>query len=264
MRFSTLNISITICSYNKKEILRETLKRLLEDKEKEDEIIVVDDGSDDGSQRMLDNMNFENFKTVFREDKGYRLASARNIALRNASYEPILQIDDDDWLEGDISDLKGLYKAERLVTLRRDCVEGGQIRKDERLLSYDSQKKMLRKKLYLLAGTAEDGVERTGLVWGPILFSKETAQGVGNYEEEYDGHWGREDTDFASRFYLAGYPIFYYAGEAFVHQDHKKHTDWKQERNINDYLLQYKLNCYKEKEKFQNFSFPFNEPRNPI
>ncbi len=60
-----------------------------------------------------------------------------------------------------------------------------------------------------------------GLVWGGIMmFSKSRVTAVGGFDEEFDGSWGAEEHEFASRCYNSGMRLYYSMELAVTHLPH--------------------------------------------
>ena len=91
--------SIIIPVYNVESYLRECLDSVLHQTFKEWEAICVNDGSTDGSLRILEEYAAKDsrFKVVSQANGG--LSAARNTGMDNATGEYILFLDSDDWLE---------------------------------------------------------------------------------------------------------------------------------------------------------------------
>lgn len=89
-------ISVQICTYNRKEMLRRCLEAYFEmDYPVSDfEIVLVDDGSDDGTDRMVAELHSPCRITYIRKDHG-GLSAARNVGIHNARSKIILFADDD-------------------------------------------------------------------------------------------------------------------------------------------------------------------------
>lgn len=91
-----MDISIQICTYNRKDILKKCLEALCKlnyDKDKF-ELVLVDDGSKDGTGQLIKDMNLPiHHKYIYQKNAG--LATARNKGIRAASGQYILFIDDD-------------------------------------------------------------------------------------------------------------------------------------------------------------------------
>lgn len=92
------NISIIIPIYNVEKYLDKCLESLVEQTMKEIEVIMIDDGSTDGSSQIADTYakKYINFKVIHKDNGGQ--AQARNIGLRHARGEYILFLDSDDLL----------------------------------------------------------------------------------------------------------------------------------------------------------------------
>jgi len=86
-------ISIIIPSYGQKDYLAEAIESAL-GQTKKAEIIVIDDGSKDGSLEVA--KSFRGIKVISQVNKG--LASARNTGIMNATGDYILPLDADDIL----------------------------------------------------------------------------------------------------------------------------------------------------------------------
>jgi glycosyltransferase involved in cell wall biosynthesis len=88
MEFSTI-----IPTYNRRELLRRTLQTILSQQEFEPEIIVVDDGSTDGTLEMLQTMA-PRIQTFRQTNRGP--GAARNLGMTNAKGDYIAFLDSDD------------------------------------------------------------------------------------------------------------------------------------------------------------------------
>ncbi len=98
-------VSIIIPTYNRRRYLKNALKSLENINYPEYEVIVVDDGSTDGTGEMIsamrDKLSFR-LRYYHQENKG--LSSARNLALKNGKGDIFVSVDDDmlfekDWLD---------------------------------------------------------------------------------------------------------------------------------------------------------------------
>lgn len=89
-----MNISVVIPTYQQGSTLAETIQSVLNQSRKPDEIIVVIDGSKDGSLSIAESYPI---KVIEQVNKG--LSSARNTGIMNATSEWILFLDSDDVLK---------------------------------------------------------------------------------------------------------------------------------------------------------------------
>lgn len=98
---SECKISIIVPVYNVKDYLEQCIKSLLHQSYKAYEIILVDDGSTDGSSDICDNWAVHpNIRVIHQDNRG--LSAARNVGIQNAHGEYILFVDSDDYISEDI------------------------------------------------------------------------------------------------------------------------------------------------------------------
>jgi len=90
-----MTISIVIPTYNQAQTLSETIHSVMDQTRKADQIIVVVDGSKDGSLAIA--KSYEEIKVIEQVNKG--LSSARNTGIMNATSDWILFLDSDDVLK---------------------------------------------------------------------------------------------------------------------------------------------------------------------
>lgn len=91
-----MTVSIIIPIYNARRFIRQTAGDILRQTFRDIEVIFVDDGSDDGSGRILDRlaMKDERIRVIHQENGG--TARARNAGIRSASGKYLMFMDDDD------------------------------------------------------------------------------------------------------------------------------------------------------------------------
>ena len=95
-------VSIVIPVYNKKEYLHKCVDSIIKQTHKNIEIILVDDGSQDGSALLCDELAESDKRIiVIHRDHG-GVVSARKAGLRQARGKYILNVDGDDWIEKDM------------------------------------------------------------------------------------------------------------------------------------------------------------------
>lgn len=92
-------VSVIVPVYNVEPYLRKCLDSLINQTCKEIEIIIINDGSTDNSQLIIDEyaLKYDNIKTIVQSNKG--LSEARNIGIKYASGEFLAFVDSDDWIE---------------------------------------------------------------------------------------------------------------------------------------------------------------------
>lgn len=130
-------VSICIPTYNRKDYLKETLETVFAQTYKDYEVVIVDDGSTDGTDEMIAGMT-ENIRYFKQENAGD--AAARNTLMKMAKGEYITFIDSDDLLYPDT--------VERLTNSvehhnGKACGYGGYIRIDENGTELPTKQKKL-------------------------------------------------------------------------------------------------------------------------
>ena len=97
-------ISVIVPVYNVEPYLRKCLDSVINQTYKDMEILIVDDGSTDGSDDICDEYKTDNRVKVFHtENRG--LSCARNVGLDNAKGDWIGFVDSDDWIEPEMYEL---------------------------------------------------------------------------------------------------------------------------------------------------------------
>ena len=91
-----LTVSVIIPTHNRCQLLRRALLSVYKQTIQAEEIIVIDDGSTDGTEEML-GKEFPDVKYTFQENAG--VSAARNLGIRQAKGEWLAFLDsDDEWL----------------------------------------------------------------------------------------------------------------------------------------------------------------------
>jgi len=118
-------ISIIVPVYNIKEYIERCVKSIQDQTYRNLEIILVDDGSSDGTEKILDKLaaGDERIKVFHKENGGS--STARNLAITKSTGEYLGFADSDDFLEPDMIEL--LYDG-----IKRHGVKCSQIGRDER------------------------------------------------------------------------------------------------------------------------------------
>ena len=118
-------ISIIVPVYNIKEYIERCVKSIQDQTYRNLEIILVDDGSSDGTEKILDKLAAEDERIkVFHKENGGS-STARNLAITKSTGEYLGFVDSDDFLEPDMIEL--LYDG-----IKHHGVRCSQIGRDER------------------------------------------------------------------------------------------------------------------------------------
>ncbi|MGN1311391.1 MAG: glycosyltransferase family 2 protein [Bacilli bacterium] len=97
-----MKVSVIVPVFNVENYLEKCLTSLVNQTLKDIEIIIINDGSTDGSQKIIDKFKKENnnIKNYIQQNKGQ--ASARNFGLQHCSAEYVTYVDSDDYIELDM------------------------------------------------------------------------------------------------------------------------------------------------------------------
>lgn len=133
-------VSVIIPVYNVADYLTECIQSVLNQTYRNIEIVIIDDGSTDGSGSICDKAaeNDERIKVTHQENNG--VAAARNAGLDAATGEYIMFVDSDDYIEPDAVE----YLLNIIVHKSADLVIGDYVRvntDDERLDSIEGDEK---------------------------------------------------------------------------------------------------------------------------
>lgn len=90
-------LSIILPFYNSEKYIKETIERILKSTYKDIEIIAIDDGSEDKSKKIVEEMQDDRIKIYSQKNKG--VSAARNIGISLAKGEYITFVDADDLVE---------------------------------------------------------------------------------------------------------------------------------------------------------------------
>ena len=90
-----MKVSALLSTYNNELYLEQTIESVLNQTYKEFEFIIVNDGSTDGTKRILDKYNDERLK-IINLDRNIGISNALNLGLTYCTGEYIIKIDGDD------------------------------------------------------------------------------------------------------------------------------------------------------------------------
>jgi len=116
---NTPKISVIVPIYNKEFFLEKCIISILEQTEKDIEIILVDDGSTDGSSKICEEFAKKDSRVLYKKKENGGVNSARNYGCRYASGEYIAFVDPDDYIE------KDAYEKMLACSKNADIVIGG-------------------------------------------------------------------------------------------------------------------------------------------
>lgn len=140
-----IKISVIIPVYNVEKYLSDCLESVIQQRYRNIEILCVNDGSTDGSLKILEKYANKDcrIKIISQENKG--LSAARNNGIRNATGEYICFLDSDDMLEKDalrvISNVLMQSKVDALCFNAKVICEDRSLQEYDRRAAYFTRKK---------------------------------------------------------------------------------------------------------------------------
>ena len=223
-----MKISVITTIFNRPEHLRLLLASLAGQTRVPDEIVVADDGSDGATvaamERHLSSCGISS-KTVRQEKDGYRLAAARNKAIRAATGDYLLFVDCDMGLLPDVVAIHERRSARRrLLCGNRGLLDEAATR--ALFLAAPAPAEADWEQAWAHADVGELAAAARLFAWHAALrrwrlarphkpkllgchFSlyREDVARVNGFDENFVG-WGYEDDDFARRLYKSGVAPF--------------------------------------------------------
>jgi len=226
--------SIIIPSYNMRDLLQKTLTALIPQISGQDEVIVIDDGSNDGTEEML-KQEFPRVKCFRQKREGPRLQRARNIGIKAAKNDCVILLD------ADCIPLPEFVKAHKHSFGPNVVVTGKIFREDKEKQVNDEhpdwgQQRFLKEN------------ELNQIRCGNLCFSRSSILKIDGFAEDYDGTWGIMDgLDFASKVtYLLGGKIQANSQARVIHKYHLALRE-KKDADRNRLIFQRNLKEYKKR-----------------
>jgi glycosyltransferase involved in cell wall biosynthesis len=129
---SDVRISTIIPTYNRDKTLKRAIDSILAQQYPASEIIVVDDGSTDSTEEIVEKLG-ENVRYLYQENAG--VSAARNRGVEQANYDWVAFLDSDDyWTPGHLSSLAEVIQATNAEAALYFC--DTQFPHKEHLISY--------------------------------------------------------------------------------------------------------------------------------
>ncbi len=108
-------VSVVIPAFNAVKTLEATVNSVLAQTVREIEIIVVDDGSTDGTLKLASSFRDDRLRAVHQQNAG--VSAARNVGLRSATGDYVAFLDSDDlWLPEKLAKQLALIESDRTIS----------------------------------------------------------------------------------------------------------------------------------------------------
>jgi glycosyltransferase involved in cell wall biosynthesis len=194
-------VSVYVTNYNYGKFIRQAIESLLKQTFQDLEIIIIDDGSTDGSRDIIESYSQnEKVKIIYQQNKGLNVSN--NIALRVAQGKYIMRLDADDFLDRNalLVMTNILEKDEKLGLVFPDYYivdEYGEILNIEKRHKFDEEVSLLDQPAH---GAC-------------TMIRKKYLQILGGYDEQYRCQDGYELwIKFTAKFKVTNIdtPLFYY------------------------------------------------------
>ncbi len=213
-----LTCSLIITTYNRPDALLKSLESVLQQEVPPDEIIVADDGSGEETREVIKAFAKHSFipvKHLWQEDKGFRIARSRNIAIAKSDCDYIIVID------GDLLLHKSFVKDHLACAKEKNYIQGSRVilskELTEQLLNNKIKKiqnivfsaniKNRSKGFYIPIASKIYCIRRSrshsGIRGCNFSLFKSDILKVNGFNEDFNT-WGKEDSEFAERLFNAG------------------------------------------------------------
>jgi len=208
----TPRVSVVIPAYNRRSYIRETLESVFAQTFRDFEVIVVDDGSTDGTEEVLA-LYGDRIRSFRQDNRGP--SAARNLGVRHARGRWIAFQDSDDLSANDhLESLFGFVEKHPGygMVFANGGYLGGPEHGRETIVPRNSSRRVAAKGV-TLGDLFEKGIFRVQA----SLIAKSTLEEVGGFDESI--RIG-EDLDLAMRIWLS-YPVAYLDKVVFLYRKHE-------------------------------------------
>ncbi len=203
----SLNISVIIPLYNKEKAIKSTVLSVLNQKHKDFELLIVDDGSTDNSLGIVSQIDDPRIKILSKVNGG--VSDARNFGVKNAKFDYIFLLDADDLITKDcllrFSGLASKYADESVFTSNLKVTFAG---KSDLIFCRGNSEKIVNEPLKAL--WERKVYPRTG----SMLIKKECFEQIGYFNTNITSG---EDLEFTLRM-LNKYKVVYTPRVLFYYQ----------------------------------------------
>jgi GT2 family glycosyltransferase len=202
-------VSVVVATYNRKDLLAGCIDALINQSYPKDkyEVIIVDDGSTDGTKELLEKYSIDQskLKTFWQKNRG--VAAARNLGIKNAKGEIVCFTDDDCVTDKDrIRNLVDAYNDDKIGGV------GG------RILGYNPNSLLEKYAENVGNFNQEKLIENENfIVAANSSYRKDILDSIKGFDDEFQFS---DDMDISIRVKLKGFSLKY-APEAIVYHRHR-------------------------------------------
>lgn len=205
-------VSVIIPCYNQGKYLEDALTSVYNQTFKDFEIIIINDGSTDDSQEIIDKIKHPKVIKIHQTNKG--VASARNEGIKRAAGEYILPLDADDKIASTYIE-KAVYHIEKNSNLG--------------IVYCEAEFFGVKTKKWNLPPYTLLNMLKANCIFCTALFRKKDCEIVGGYKEQQKNFW--EDYDFWLSLIEMGREVFQIPEVLFFYRQYKE-TSRSKETNV--------------------------------
>jgi len=205
------SVSVVIATYNRADLLPETIESVLNQRFQDFELIVVDDGSTDGTREVLGAYGAR-LRYIYQENRGP--SAARNLGVRNARGAWIAIQDSDDLMTPEHLETLVGYAHEHsdcAMVFANGSYLGGAEHNRETIIPALKSRRLAEQGVGLA-----DLFERSIVRLQASLISKRCYDALGGHDESL---WLCMDLDLSFRLFMS-YPVAYIDQEVFLYRRH--------------------------------------------
>ena len=220
-----MKLTIAITSWNKKELLRNCLKSIFEQKDVEKEVIVVENASSDGTAEMI-KKDFPKVKLI--QNKTNRgVSGGKNQGLKAAKGEYILILDQDTLIKNnslkkmvdfmDKNQEVGVCGAKLIYADKRIQYSCGNFftLKTKFFRRFNFGKKLIEKEMYM--NWDHNNARRVGYVIGACQMIRRKAMQEIGFMDEKTFPYCVDDVDYCMRMWKKDWEVAYYPETVIIH-----------------------------------------------
>ncbi len=202
-------VSVIIPCYNQGKYIEEAVDSVLNQTFDDLEIIIVNDGSTDNSQEIIDKIKHPKVIKIHQANKG--VASARNEGINKAIGEYILPLDSDDKIASTYIE-KAVYQIEKNPKLG--------------IVYCEAELFGVKRKKWKLPPYTLFNMLKANCIFCTALFRKKDWEAVGGYKEQQENFW--EDYDFWLSLIEMGREIFQIPEVLFSYRQYEENSRSKE------------------------------------
>ncbi|WP_419725267.1 glycosyltransferase family 2 protein [Terrisporobacter petrolearius] len=233
-----MKISVIMPVYNKIRYIEKSVNSILNQTYKNFELIIVDDGSSDGSESICDKFAFQDSRVRVFHIENSGVSNARNIGIENAIGEYFQFIDSDDYVDSNM--LNDLLQI--IIDYNPDIIISGVKKIDDichEIMEILPPLSALKNKQDLMENFAE--VQRNTGIYGCVSNKMIKKSIVDDNNLRFDTNiWLAEDLDFYLELYNYVSKIYFYQKSYYYYLQEAENSSTTSDRK-NNYLLQAKI-----------------------